>query len=119
LIPPRIGAGTSLFTVVKSVLLNPLPYPESNRLVWAWSLDDARRDRAVSLPDFDDWRAQSRSFTSLAAYSTGNFLASGGESPERATGALVSEDFFATLNAHPALGRVFGEAEHHATPQCA
>ncbi len=108
-----IAAGTSLFTVVKSVLLNPLPFPGSGRLVWANSLDDAHRERRVSLPDFDDWHKQSRALSSLAAFSIGNFLAGGGDAPERATGALVTEDFFDTLAVRPFLGRVFTPDEHH------
>src|SRR5262245_37978515 len=81
-----VGAGTSLFTVVKSVLLDPLPFPDSRRLVWINSLDDARRERLVSFPDFLDWQQRSRAFAGLAAYSAAPVLTGGGDSPERPTG---------------------------------
>jgi putative ABC transport system permease protein len=111
-----VGAGTSLFTVVKSVLLDPLPFPDSERLVWATSLDDRSFERLVSLPDFDDWRAQNRSFSCMAAYSYAPLLMTGGEEPERPAAALVTEDFFDVLGVRPMLGRSFAAAEHEQAP---
>ena len=66
-----VGAGTALFSVVKAVLLNPLPYPDAGRLVWIAGQGDARQEIRTSTPDFDDWRAQSHSFTAMAAYGDG------------------------------------------------
>src|SRR5690242_5460000 len=60
-----IGAGSSLFSVVKAVLLNPLPYPDGARLAWVSSLMGSDENR-TSLADFDDWRAQNHSFATLA-----------------------------------------------------
>src|ERR1051325_5043712 len=63
-----VGAGTSLFTVVKAVLLNPLPYPQEDRLVWLSEVNDFGHPMNVSLDNFRDWNAQNRSFRSMAAF---------------------------------------------------
>jgi len=67
-----IGADTAIFSVVDAVLLRPLPYPESDRLVQIsnrWRRTGARG--TVSAPDYHDWHDQARSFESLAAYAAG------------------------------------------------
>jgi predicted permease len=106
-----IGAGTSLFSVVKAVLLNPLPYPNADRLVWVASLTD-RTETRTSLPDFDDWRARNRSFSALAGYSEVRVLAGADSGPEQITGTMVTEQFFDVLGVRPARGRDFGPEEH-------
>jgi hypothetical protein len=106
-----IGAGTSLFSVVKAVLLNPLPYPNADRLVWVASLAD-RAETRTSLPDFDDWRARNRSFSALASYTEVRILAGGDTGPEQVTGAVVTDQFFEALGVRPALGRDFDPEEH-------
>src|ERR1051325_11404516 len=63
-----VGAGTALFSVVKAVLLNPLPYPAPDRLAWVTSLGKTGRETQTSLPDFDDWRTQNHSFASFAPF---------------------------------------------------
>src|ERR1043165_6509592 len=50
-----VGAGTALFSVVKAVLLNPLPYPESKRLAWIAEVDDAGKEIRVSMEGFENW----------------------------------------------------------------
>ena len=59
-----IGANTSIFTLVNAVLLRPLPYEESERLVMIWSTDrqNGAREMSVSYPDFEAWRDGTRSF---------------------------------------------------------
>src|SRR5262252_6724377 len=99
-----VGAGTALFSVVKAVLLNPLPYPEAGRLVWIASEGNSRQEIRTSTPDFDDWRSQSHSFLTMAAYGDGPMVAGGGASAEHTRGAAVTEDFFATMDVRPALG---------------
>jgi hypothetical protein len=91
-----------LFSVVKAVLLNPLPYPDSNRLVWVAAILDGNESR-TSMPDFDDYKAGSRAFDAIAAYSEAPLVAGGGEAPERITGTMVTEDFFDLLGVQPAL----------------
>jgi putative ABC transport system permease protein len=107
-----IGVGTALFSVVKAVLLNALPYPAAHTLTWVTAVDDSRQEIRTSLPDFDDWRAQNHSFASLAAYSDAPFIAGGGEAPERTSGSIVTEEFFEVLGVHPQLGRTFLADEH-------
>jgi putative ABC transport system permease protein len=108
-----VGAGTALFSVVKAVLLNPLPYPDPGRLMWVAGRMDARgEEMRTSFPDFDDWHNQNHSFTAMAAYGEGPLVAGGGEVPERSVGAAVTEDFFKTMGVAPALGRVFLPEEH-------
>ena len=107
-----VGAGTSLFSVVKAVLLNPLPYPDSARLAWVAGQNKAGAEMRTSFPDFDDWRAMNHSFQTMAAYGDAPIVASGGASPERTRGAIVTEDFFATLGVKPVLGRTLSAEDH-------
>ena len=106
-----VASATALFSVVKAVLLNPLPYPSPQQLMWLGALDHGAPSR-VSLPDFDDWRRSGRSFMAVAAYSEAPIVAGGGARPERIVGAIVTEDFFSVFGVAPALGRVFSEEEH-------
>jgi predicted permease len=110
-----IAAATALFSVVKAVLLNPLPYASPEQLMWLGAIDTGASSR-VSLPDFDDWRRSARSFTAAAAYSEAPVVAGGGARPERLVGAIVTEDFFDVFGVAPALGRVFSADEHRAAP---
>ncbi len=109
-----IGANTAIFSVVRSTLLRPLPYPNAEQLVQVWS-DHRQRGREqpewMTPPDFADWRDQNHTFSSMAAYQ-GWFpdLTSGGD-PESLAGFLVSGDFFKTLGAAPALGRLLTTAD--------
>jgi putative ABC transport system permease protein len=104
-----IGANTAIFSVVNAVLLRPLPYKDSNRLVWLSETDPRERsgDMPVSPPTFLDWRSQARSFEALAAYSEGAFVVTGRGEPEKVASAAVSGNFFALLGVRPALGRGF------------
>ena len=105
-----VGAGTSLFSVVKAVLLNPLPYPEANRLAWITEVHGQFRQSYVSFPDFDDFRRQSRAFSAMAAYETGT-APIGEDVAEKADLAVVSEGFFDVMGVRPAFGRTFSQAE--------
>ena len=107
-----VGAGTALFSVVKAVLLNPLPYTDPSRLAWIAARNESGNETQVSLPDFDDWRKQNRSFTRTAAYGEGPVVAGGGDVPEHSYGAMVTEDFFEVMGASPVMGRGFSAEEH-------
>jgi putative ABC transport system permease protein len=112
-----VGAGTALFSVVKAVLLNPLPYPAADRLVRVAEVIGTFTDNVVSYPDFDDWRRQNHSFSTMAAYGTGFVNAGGGQSPQRVAAAGVSDDFFTVLGVPPSRGRVFSAPEQAAQKQ--
>ena len=107
-----IGANTAIFSVVNAVLLRPLPFERSDRLVMVWEkrMQLGRERNVVSPPDFYDWRAQNQVFEDMAAFSGQGFNLGGGTEPERIQGAGVSPGLFSILRARPRIGRVF-EAE--------
>jgi putative ABC transport system permease protein len=104
-----IGANTAIFSVISGVLLEPLPYPQPERLILA--IDSAPRHgfpRFASAPlNFRDWREQNRSFATLDAYDTYHFNLTGAERPVAVHGGLVTGDFFRTLGVAPIRGRFF------------
>ena len=107
-----VGATTSIFSVVNGVLLQPLPFPQPERLVRVFPVyKDGHRD-VFSPPNFTDWSAASRTITAAAAFNDGtvNLSGDGGE-PERLEGAFVGAPFFAILGAHPLAGRWFAPGE--------
>ena len=104
-----IGATALMFSVVKAVLIEPLPYPEPHQLVWGWGQFE-RGDRAsVSPADFLDYRAETRSFAELSAATTFSQSMNliGGDRPERVRVALVAANYFDVLRVAPAIGRAF------------
>ena len=118
-----IGANTAIFSVVNAVLLRPLPFKESERLVMAWNRGDAAAggDRTpLAVAELLDWRTQSRVFASVGAFQDRFFNYIGGEVPERVRGAVVTANFFATLGVNAALGRTFQpEEERPGAPRVA
>ncbi len=103
-----IGANTAIFSVVNSVLLKPLPYPESDRIVYFEGQNPSQgiSDSNISFPDFVDWSKQQNLFTGTAAYWVGNAnLGREGAEPERVPYAGVTTDFFSVLKVQPVLGR--------------
>jgi predicted permease len=105
-----IAATTAVFSVVYGVLLRPLPFPHSERLVRVFA-ERSGGLWTVSPPDFTDWRAQAASFEHLAAVNTDMSVALTGDGPAtRRVAAAVTANFFATLGVPPALGRGFTEA---------
>ena len=108
-----IGATTAIFSVINGVLLQPLPYPEPERLMAL--VDSAPRHGfprfSSSPPNFRDWREENRSFVSMAAYDMERFNLTGGAQPVSVRGAAVSGDFFAVLGTQPLFGRFLGVAD--------
>ena len=108
-----IGANTAIFSLVNSVLLRPLPYRESDRLVRMLQASPklGLSSWGVSQADFGAYREQNRSFESLAlVVGSGTNLTGNGE-PERLSNANVTADFFKVLGVNPILGRTFQEGE--------
>ncbi len=102
-----IGADTTLFSVVKGVLLNPLPYPHSEQLVAVYgSTPGVSRGPAVYL-NFLDWQRDSRTFSSMSIYRNQDYNLTGTAEAERLSGYMISAGFFSTLGVHPILGRTF------------
>ena len=109
-----IGANAAIFSVVDGVLLRPLPFPDSSRIVALQPLSTATAVRAplsASYPDFFDWKAQSRSFSAMASHRGIGATLTGVTPAAHLTGQIVSSDFFTVLQAVPALGRAFVAAD--------
>ena len=104
-----IGANTAIFSVVNAVLLRALPYPDSGRLVALWGVNDRTGDsqRAVSYPDFEDLRAQSRTLEGAAAYNDDTATLTGIGEPLHLHDGVVSAALFKVLGVSPQLGRGF------------
>jgi len=101
-----IGANAAIFTVVKQVLLQPLPFDEPSRLIDVNEYA-AERATAVSPPNFMDWRAQNRTLSGLTAYTDQVMTLSGGMEPTRVLAGLIEAEFFDVLRVRPQLGRPF------------
>src|SRR2546423_3357287 len=104
-----IGANSAIFSVVETVLLRPLPFPKSDQLVaiWGTSGHEANARQSESLPDMFDFRAQSRSFSALAAYEGAWTVLSDAAEAQELDGVAVGGGFFETLGGAPGLGRGF------------
>lgn len=104
-----IGGTTAMFTVVNSVLLRPLQFPEPERIVLVEGVNPRQgiTQSNMSVPDIVDWQKQSQSFDQIAAFvTTGLFMTSGDET-ERVRSAGVSADFFPLFRTNPLHGRLF------------
>ena len=106
-----IGANTAIFSVVNAVLLRPLPYPDSERLVWLSERSPNFPVMSISYPDFTDWRAQQTVFEQIGVYNWGSYNLTGAGEPQRLSGARMSADSFAALKVRPTVGRLFNNDE--------
>jgi predicted permease len=108
-----IGATSAIFSVVNAVVLRPLPYPDSDRITVVHT--DFRvqglDQMPCSIPEFNDFRAQSRSFEALAAYQLGDANLGGVDPPERLQLARVSPAFFPAIRVEASPGRTFTPEE--------
>ncbi len=113
-----IGATTAIFSVVYGVLLRPLPYPDSNRIMAIFEVTSKGRPSRLADPNFDDFRDQNRSFQMIAKYSDDFVSVSGASQPTRTLAAHVSPRFLEVFGIHPILGRAFaaGDAKKGAAP---
>jgi predicted permease len=119
-----IGANIAVFSVVNTILLRPLPFPDSHELVRIVEKDAnaGESSKTYTADATQDFQQQNRSFQSVSGYFafTGpdNYKLVGSGQPVPATGILVAESFFQTLGVEPALGRLFRSEEfvQHAQP---
>jgi len=109
-----IGANSAIFSTVNSLLINPLPFPQQDRVVTIWDTNPSRgvTHNEVSMADYLDWRAQSRSFEQLALERWWSTNLTGGDTPERVQGFLVTANFLDVLSVKPIKGRTFAEEEN-------
>jgi putative ABC transport system permease protein len=106
-----IGANTAIFSVVNAVLLRPLPYEESDRLVFLNERSPVIEEMSISYPNFTDWRNQNHVFEKIAVYNRQSYNLTGAGEAERIITGQVSADLFPALRANAALGRVFTNEE--------
>ena len=103
-----IGANTAIFTVVNTVILHPLPYPDSDRIVNVGRSDGD----AVSEPVFTFWQQNNPGFEDLAAYHTGGRMTlNGGDRPELVDTISASRNYFRLFGARTVVGRTFSASE--------
>ncbi|HEY7028628.1 MAG TPA: ABC transporter permease [Gemmatimonadales bacterium] len=107
-----IGANSAIFSVVNTVLLQPLPYPDPDRLMMIWESNSYRHreTNVVNPQNYLDWNDRAKSFTGLAALSWSS-LTFTGEAAEIVQGRAVTANFFDVVGTPMALGRSFTAAE--------
>jgi putative ABC transport system permease protein len=103
-----IGANSAMFTVVNSVLLRPVPFPESERLVVLQGINPPRgiSQSNMGIVDLFDWQNQSQTFEQMAGFVSLGFVLTNGEETERVPGAWVTGDYFSLLRVQPLYGRL-------------
>jgi len=108
-----IGANTAVFSVINTVLLKPLTYPDPQSLVHLMRTGDQGSDPFANVPKFNIWRQQTGILQQIAAYDTGGagLNLTGNDQPEQVQGVHVSADYFAVLGAPVIAGRTFTVAE--------
>ena len=102
-----IGANAAIFSVVRGVLLQRLPFPSADRLIQLRESVGPARTNPVSYPNFLDWKAQSHSFEQMTAYTDAEFVVNLADKSEQVLGETVADGYFATLGVRAALGRTF------------
>jgi predicted permease len=106
-----IGANSAIFSVVNGVLLNPLPFANSDQLVTLDASKPNFETGSVSFPNFLDWQKNNHTFSSMAVCRSYSFAFTGMGDAERLDAELVSSDFFSVLGIRPVIGRTFVQGE--------
>src|SRR5215472_12769975 len=108
-----IGANTAVFSVINTVLLKPLTYPDPRSLVHLMNVGDQGSFEGANVPKLNIWRQQTGIFQQVAAYDTGGagLNLTGSDNPEQVQGVHVSADYYAVLGAPVIAGRTFTAAE--------
>jgi len=106
-----IGANTAMFSVMQGVVLAPLQYVSSDRLVMVWENNPRFPRTWVSYPNFRDWQRSARSFQQMAAFRQEGVDFAGPGTPEHLNGKEISSGLFSTLGTELALGREFSPEE--------
>lgn len=106
-----IGATTAIFSVINGVLIQPLPYPESDRLIELRHQSAGDDDISSSIALYFTYREHNRSFESLALWTSGSVVVTGARQSEEVRTLDVTYEFLSTLRVQPVLGRGFSEAD--------
>ena len=106
-----IGANTAIFSVVNTVLIRPLPYDESDRLVFLNEKSPVLDEMSISYPNFLDWREHNQTFEKMGVYNRASYNLTGTGEAERIVTGQVSADLFSVLRVNALHGRVFTNDE--------
>lgn len=107
-----IGANTAIFSAVNALLLNPYPFPHSDRIVLLDARHSSGKNSGTGYRDFLDWRAQNSVFADMAILpETGHYTLTGVGAPRRIVGGMTTADFLKVLQIQPARGRFFSPSE--------
>ncbi len=107
-----IGANSAIFSVIETVLLRPLSFPQPNELAMLWSVPNKEAGRETqSYPDFADFREQARSFASLALYTQAGTVLKESSEARELQGLAATSGIFSVLRVAPMLGRAYTRAE--------
>jgi len=107
-----IGANTAIFSVVDSVLLDPLPYEAAEDIVWLRERNTRGGAMGVAWANFADWREQARGFESLAAYGAGTTTILGAGEPLVGTVGTMTEGYWGVFRADATIGRLTVPSDH-------
>jgi putative ABC transport system permease protein len=102
-----IGANTAIFSVIKTVLLNPLPYDGPEQVVVLWEVNPEGRSEQVSIPTYHDWRDETRNLEATAAYQQVTYSYIGTGDPRDVSSVRATAELFAVLKAGARVGRTF------------
>lgn len=114
-----VGATTAIYSVVRGVVLAPLPFPRPDQLVTVWMSNPAQgiAEDIASWPNFEDWRSRSATVDPMVVVRNRRWTLTGNDAdPEEVVGAAVSRGFFEMLGAPLALGRTFRDEEAEGDP---
>ena len=117
-----IGANTALFSVIYAVLIQPLPFHDPSKLVQIWETHPALPRLQVTVPDFRDWRRQTKSFDRMAAHtlSAMNIATLLGQgAPDIVHATMATSNLFPTMGIQPLVGRSFTNEEERMKQQVA
>ena len=107
-----VFATTTVYAIVDNVLFRPVPYADIDRLVRVFEIrtDDPSKSVSASYPNYEDWKARSRTIEAFGIYRSRSLILTEPE-PERVTAGTVTPGYFEAAGARPARGRVFSEAD--------
>ena len=113
-----VGANAAIFSMVHSVILSPLPFPDAERLVFVWeklpTMPDPIGSRIqAARKNYVEWKRQNRSFTGMAAFQEEQLNETTSEQARHISVGSASADFFPMLGVRPQRGRLFLPEEEH------
>ena len=108
-----IGMNSAVFSVVSAALIKPLPYPDSERIVWLANSDRRLHREVASAPDFADWREQAHSFEAMAGYMTRDSTLQDGDQSAKHSFVSTTPELWRIAGARAAAGRLFSEGERN------